>query len=51
MGDYPPIMLPVDRTMNQQQIWALVAYLQSQGGEVTVTGADIPAEDPAAVHP
>ena len=48
VGDYPPIMLPVDRTMNQQQIWALVAYLQSQGGEVTVTGADIPAEDPAA---
>lgn len=46
VGDYPPIMLPVDRVLNQQQIWALVAYLQSEGGEVTVTGADIPAEDP-----
>lgn len=41
---YPPIMPPVDRTLNPPQIWALVAYLQSLGGEVTVTGADIPDE-------
>ncbi len=39
---YPPIMPPVDRTMSPAQIWAMVAYLESLGGEVTVTGADIP---------
>ncbi len=42
---YPPIMPPVDRTMSQPQIWAMVAYLESLGGEVTVTAADIPDED------
>lgn len=44
VGDYPPIMPPVDRTMTQPQIWAMVAYLESLGGEVTVTGDDIPDE-------
>jgi mono/diheme cytochrome c family protein len=39
---YPPIMPPVDRTLSPPQIWSLVAYLESLGGEVTVTGADIP---------
>lgn len=53
VDDYPPIMPPVDRTLSQPQIWALVAYLEAQGGEVTVTAADIPDEpapgaDPAA---
>ena len=45
VDDFPPIMPPLDRTMNQQQIWAIVAFLQSQGGEVTVTGADIPSDE------
>ncbi len=49
VGDYPPIMPPTDRTMTQQQIWALVAYLEAQGGEVTVTAADIPSGVDAAV--
>ena len=40
---YPPIMPPADRTLTQPQIWAIVAYLESLGGEVTVTAADIPA--------
>ena len=47
VGEYTPIMPSVDRTMNQQQIWALVAFLESQGGEVTVTGADIQTEEAA----
>ncbi len=42
VGDYPPIMPAADRTLTQPQIWAIVAYLQSLGGEVTVTAADIP---------
>jgi len=33
---------------SESQIWALVAFLQDQGGEVTVTGADIAAADAAA---
>ncbi len=31
------------RLFSQQQIWALVAYVQSQGGDVTVTGIEIQA--------
>lgn len=38
---YPPIMPDQSRIMSVEQIWAMVAYLQSLGGEVTVTGADI----------
>jgi mono/diheme cytochrome c family protein len=40
------IMLNMRRTMDEAQIWATVAFLQSQGGEITVTGADIPASAP-----
>jgi len=45
VDDFPPIMPPLNRTMNPQQVWAVTAFLQAQGGEVTVTGADIPADD------
>ena len=38
---YDPIMPDLRRTLSGQQIWALVAYLQSVGGEVTVTGEDV----------
>jgi mono/diheme cytochrome c family protein len=41
---YQPIMLDVSQTLSDAQVWSLVAFLQSQGGEVTVTGADLPAE-------
>ena len=66
-GDYlvegfNPIMPDVRRSMSDAQIWSMVAYLQAQGGEVTVTGADIedgggatepaaPAAAPAAAAP
>ena len=43
--DFEPIMPDVRRALSNAQIWALVAYLQSVGGEVTVTGADIGASD------
>ena len=35
------------RLFSGVQIWALVSYLQAQGGEVTVTGADIQAAQQA----
>ncbi len=44
---YQPIMPDMRRTISEGQIWTLVAYLQSLGGEVTVTGAQV-AEAQAA---
>ena len=40
---FDPIMPDLRRSLSNEQIWALVAYLESLGGEVTVTGADINA--------
>jgi mono/diheme cytochrome c family protein len=40
---YEPIMPDVSRTLSPQQIWALVAFLESQGGTVDVSASDIPA--------
>ena len=48
---FAPIMVDASRTLSSTQIWALVAYLQSQGGEITVTAADVEeggGEAPAA---
>jgi mono/diheme cytochrome c family protein len=42
---FAPIMTDQRRSLSNAQIWALVAYLQSVGGEVTVTGADIAETD------
>ncbi|HEY5644576.1 MAG TPA: c-type cytochrome [Pseudomonadales bacterium] len=39
---YAPIMPDARRILSEDQIWALVAFLQGQGGEVTVTAADLP---------
>ena len=36
-----PEMVFQARTFSDAQIWSLVAYLQAQGGEVTVTGNDM----------
>lgn len=38
---FQPIMPDMRRTLSDTQIWSLVAYLESQGGEVTVTGEDL----------
>ncbi|MDH3427958.1 MAG: c-type cytochrome [Gemmatimonadota bacterium] len=38
---FQPIMPDMSRTLSDAQIWSLVAFLQSQGGEVTVTAADL----------
>ena len=40
---FQPIMPDMRRTLSNEQIWAVVAYLESQGGEVTVDAADIQA--------
>lgn len=43
VAGYDPIMPDMRRTLSGTQIWSLVAYLQSLGGEVTVTGEDVAA--------
>ena len=45
---YEPIMPDVSRTLSPQQLWALVAFLESQGGTVDVTSSDIPAASAAS---
>lgn len=40
---YDPIMADQRRILSNNQIWAVIAYLQDQGGEVTVTAEDIAA--------
>ncbi len=40
---YEPIMPDMSRTLSPQQLWALVAFLESQGGTVDVSASDIPA--------
>ncbi len=45
---FPGIMPDARRQMSDDQLWAIVAYLQSQGGEVTVTDADIQGGGAAA---
>ena len=40
---YEPIMPDMTRTLSPQQIWAVIAYLESQGGTITVAASDIPA--------
>lgn len=40
---YDPIMADQRRILSNNQIWAVIAYLQDQGGTVTVTAEDIAA--------
>ena len=42
VAGYQPIMPVMTRQLPPEQIWAVIAFLQSQGGTVDVTGADIP---------
>ncbi len=49
VAGYEPIMPEMGRTLSPQQLWALVAFLESQGGTVDVTASDIPpAAGPSA---
>jgi mono/diheme cytochrome c family protein len=48
---YQPIMPDVRRTLSELQIWALVAYLESQGGDVTVTTEDLSQAETASGGP
>ncbi|HUH11903.1 MAG TPA: c-type cytochrome [Longimicrobiales bacterium] len=41
VSGYGPIMPDMSRTLSETQIWAIIAFLQSLGGEVTVTADDV----------
>jgi mono/diheme cytochrome c family protein len=45
---FEPIMQDMRKQLSEEQIWATIAYLQSQGGEVTVTADDIARTAPAS---
>ncbi len=48
---FPPIMQPMNRppvSLNRSELWAVIAYLESQGGTVDVKLEDIPASVAAA---
>lgn len=45
---FEPIMPDMRRQLSEEQIWATVAFLQAQGGEVTVTADDIARTAPAS---
>jgi mono/diheme cytochrome c family protein len=43
VAGFEPIMPDMSKQLSPDQLWAVVAFLQSQGGEVTVTAADLKA--------
>ena len=45
---FEPIMPDMSRQLTPDQIWSVIAYLQSQGGEITVTGSDLQAASSGA---
>ena len=45
---FDPIMPDMRKQLPEDQIWAVVAFLESHGGEVDVTGSDIKSAAPAA---
>lgn len=51
VAGFSPIMPDTRRQLSLEQIWAIIAFLQSQGGEVTVTADDIPALEATPTEP
>ena len=47
VAGYQPIMPTMTKQLSPPQIWAVIAYLESQGGTVDVTASDIPAASAA----
>jgi mono/diheme cytochrome c family protein len=48
---FEPIMPDMRRQLSEDQIWATIAFLESQGGDVTVTGSDIKSTTGSAGGP
>jgi mono/diheme cytochrome c family protein len=43
VAGYQPIMPVMTKQLSPQQIWAVISFLESQGGTVDVSASDIPA--------
>jgi mono/diheme cytochrome c family protein len=43
VAGYQPIMPVMTKQLSPEQVWAVIAFLESQGGTVDVTASDIPA--------
>ena len=48
VAGYQPIMPVMTKQLSPPQIWALIAFLESQGGTVDVTASDIPQQSQPA---
>jgi len=48
VAGYQPIMPRMTAQLSPPQIWSIIAFLESQGGTVDVSGADIPAATTSA---
>src|SRR6058998_136875 len=48
VAGYQPIMPRMTAQLSPPQIWSIIAFLESQGGTVDVSGADIPATSPTS---
>lgn len=51
VAGYQPIMPRMTAQLSPPQIWSLIAFLESQGGTVDVTGADIPNQPTPGASP
>jgi cytochrome c551/c552 len=43
VAGYQPIMPVMTKQLSPAQVWSVIAFLESQGGTVDVSGSDIPA--------
>src|SRR5947207_12634210 len=48
VSGYQPIMPVMTKQLSPEQVWSVIAFLESQGGTVDVTGDDIAKSKPAA---
>jgi len=51
VSGYQPIMPVMTRQLSPEQVWAVIAFLEAQGGTVDVTGDDIAKSKPPGVSP
>ena len=51
VSGYQPIMPIMTRQLSPEQVWAVIAYLEAQGGTVDVTGDDIAKSKQASGGP
>jgi mono/diheme cytochrome c family protein len=51
VSGYQPIMPVMTKQLTPEQVWAVIAFLESQGGTVDVTADDIAKSKPAAGAP